>query len=584
MQPHAPTTNHENHPPLIRALFDPACYGHKVTQIELIETHISWVLLTGEYAYKIKKPVNLGFLDFSTLALRRQACADEVRLNRRLAPELYLGVVAITGNSNAPHVGDQSENPPTEDVIEYAVKMRQFSPAATLDHLDERGELGNIQIDRLAAQLARFHFSECPSAPPDSPWGEPDAIAQPVKENFQLLSNRLDDPTEIRRLEKLRTWSMAEHERLAPLMRERKRAGRIRECHGDLHLGNLAWMNDELLIFDCIEFSPALRWIDVISEVAFCFMDLLQTHSRPNLPQHESPLSNSLPQAVERTNVKGNLQFLGEGTIAPPLSRGRLGGGWVDVSADQHRNLAMRFLNAWLEASGDYDGVALLRYYAVYRAMVRAKVAALRAGQAGGSEAEADNVEVGAYLHLAEQLSQGAPAQLWITHGLSGSGKTTLTQSLLQKHGMIRLRSDVERKRLAGLDALARSGDGINEGLYTQETSRRTYAHLAQLADKLLEASWPVIVDAAFLERWQRDLLREIAQRRNVPFRILDIRVDCATLRERVSSRTAQGKDASEADLRVLQHQIETAQPLGEDELPEVMVVSGADAPVESCG
>jgi hypothetical protein len=228
----------------------------------------------------------------------------------------------------------------------------------------------------------------------------------------------------------------------------------------------------------------------------------------------------------------------------------------------------MRFLNAWLEASGDYGGVALLRYYTVYRAMVRAKVAALR---------PVSNSEVGAYLQLAEQLTQNAPAQLWITHGLSGSGKTTLTQSLLEQRGLIRLRSDVERKRLAGLDGLARSGGGINAGLYTQETSRRTYAHLAHLADGLLEAGWPVIVDAAFLERWQRDLLREIAQRRKTPFRILDIRVDHATLRERVGLRSAQGKDASEADLRVLQHQIETALPLGEDELPEVVEASGVD-------
>ena len=509
MLSHTPTTNHENLPPLIRALLDPACYDHAAAQIELIETHISWVLLTGEYAYKIKKPVNLGFLDFSTLALRKQACADEVRLNRRLAPELYLGVVALTGSPDRPQINGQGQ------AIEYAVKMRQFSHDATLDHLDERGELDNVQIDLLAARLARFHLGECHSASPDSPWGEPGAIVQPVKDNFRILAECLNQPAETRRLEKLRNWSMAEHERLAPLMCERKRDGWIRECHGDLHLGNLAWVNGDVLIFDCIEFSPALRWIDVISEVAFCFMDLLHR---------------------------------------------------------EHLDLAMRFLNAWLEASGDYGGAALLRYYAVYRAMVRAKVAALRAGQTGGNDAE-----VSAYLQLAEQLSQSTPAQLWITHGLSGSGKTTLTQSLLEQRGLIRLRSDVERKRLAGLDALARSGGGINEGLYTQENSRRIYAHLAQRAEGLLKAGWPVVADAAFLERWQRDLFREIAQRRKAPFRILDILVDHATLRERVSSRTAQGKDASEADLRVLQHQIETAQPLGEDELPEVTTVSGVD-------
>ena len=503
-------------PPLIHLLLTaPTCYGHAVDRVRLIETHISWVLLTGDYAYKIKKPVNLGFLDFSTLVLRQQACADEVRLNRRLAPEIYLGMVAVTGRPDAPRIDGQGE------AIEYAVKMRQFSPDATLDCLAERGELGNPQIDQLAARLAQFHLAGCARAPAGSPWGEPDTIARPVADNFRLLAGWLGDLAESRRLAALQSWSEAEFERLAPLMRERKRNGMIRECHGDLHLGNLAWVDGQLVIFDCIEFNAELRWIDVISEVAFCYMDLLHR---------------------------------------------------------QRRDLAFRFLNAWLESCGDYEGVALLRYYAVYRALVRAKVAALRAGQPGGNTA-ASRAEVSASLSLAEQLSQDMPIQLWITHGLSGSGKTMLTQSLLQDQGMIRLRSDVERKRLAGLDALAHSGGGLEEGLYTQEAGHRTYTHLAHLAERLLDAGWLVIVDAAFLARWQRDLFRETARRYNALFRIADVQADHATLRKRVSLRAAAGKDASEADLRVLQHQIETSQPLGEDELSAVTQMSGMVVP-----
>lgn len=512
-QHNVPTKNETGLPPLIRALSNPACHGHAATQVQLIETHISWVLLTGEYAYKIKKPLNLGFLDFSTLERRRQACAEEVRLNRRLAAEIYLSVVAITGSLEAPHLGGQGE------AIEYAVKMRQFPPDATLDRLDERGELGIVQIDQLATRLAQFHLTGCPSAPEDSAWGEPGTVAQPIAENFQLLASRLDEPAENQLLTMLQGWCAAEHDRLAPTMIERKRNGRVRECHGDLHLGNLAWVNGQLLIFDCLEFSPALRWIDVISEVAFCFMDLM--HRR-------------------------------------------------------HRSLALRFLNAWLEASGDYAGMALLRYYAVYRALVRAKVAALRAEQSDVSDA--GHAEVRAHLQLAGQLAQNVPTQLWITHGLSGSGKTTLTQSLLQEQGMIRLRSDVERKRLAGLDASIHSGSGVEKGLYTPEASRRTYAHLARLTENLLDAGWPVIVDAAFLERWQRDLFREIAQQHGAHFRILDIQADHDTLRKRVRLRAEQGKDASEADLRVLQHQIETEQPLGADELVAVTHISGEAA------
>ncbi|MDH4217121.1 MAG: phosphotransferase, partial [Gallionella sp.] len=360
---------HKSAPPLICALqADPACYNHAVDKVQLIETHISWVLLTGEFAYKIKKPVNLGFLDFSTLPSRQQACDEEVRLNRRLAAEFYLGVVAISGSPEAPRIGSLYGGE-QRDAFEYAVKMRQFPPDATLDRLSERGELGTAQIDLLAARLARFHLGECTIAPADSPWGEPEAIAQPVADNFEILAKHLCDREHHQQLARLQSWSDAEYQLLAPLMRERKRYGMVRECHGDLHLGNLAWAGGQLIIFDCIEFSPALRWIDVISEVAFCYMDLIHR---------------------------------------------------------QHRDLAFRFLNAWLEASGDYRGMALLRYYAVYRAMVRAKVAALRAAQSAG-----DYAEVSECLQLAEQLAKAAPPQLWITHGLSGCGKTTLSQSVL---------------------------------------------------------------------------------------------------------------------------------------------------------
>lgn len=491
--------------PLIQALLTQTeCYGHPVGEVRLIETHISWVLLAGDYAYKIKKPVDLGFLDFGTLALRLHACEEEVRLNRRLAPDYYLGVVPVTGTPDAPHLGGAGE------AFEYAVRMRRFPPEDTLDHLAQRGELDVDQIDRLAARIARFHLHECAVASADMSWGEPETIARPVAENFELLAERMPDSVS---LKKLRDWSEAEHRRLKPLMSERKRAGSVRECHGDLHLGNLAWVNGELVIFDCIEFSPALRWIDVISEVAFCYMDLLH--------------------------------------------RGQ-------------DELAMRFLNAWLEATGDYEGVALLRYYAVYRAMVRAKVAALRAGQAGG---EAERAEVDACLRLAERLMQGGPPQLWITHGLSGSGKTTQTQSLLQQQGMIRLRSDVERKRLAGLGALARGGAG--EGLYTQQAGERTYRHLAHLAGVLLDADWPVVIDAACLQRWQRDLFRDLARRLEVGFRVLDVQADPVVLRERIAKRVAQGADASDADLGILQHQMETAQPLAEDESADVVAVRG---------
>ena len=499
-------------PSIVRNLLtDPACYDHAVGTMQLVETHISWVVLTGEFAYKIKKPLDLGFLDFSSLSLRQHACEDEVRLNRRLAAGFYLGVVGITGSEDAPHI-NSSANDLQQPVIEYAVKMRQFPLGMTLDSLDERGELGTEQIDCLATQLAKFHESGCDIADIGSNWGEPKLIAQPVDENFKHLSDQAHDSEKLKRVDALKSWCAAEHMRLTPLMHERKVKGKIRECHGDMHLGNLAWVDGQVVIFDCIEFNPALRWIDVVSEVAFCFMDLLHR---------------------------------------------------------QHGDLAMRFLNAWLEITGDYEGIGLLRYYAVYRALVRAKVAALRADQ---SENKTESMqEVNAYLLLAQQLIQAMPTQLYITHGLSGSGKTTLSQKMLQIFGMIRLRSDIERKRLAGMEATEQSGSGIGQGMYTKSFGRKTYVHLSKLTDTLLFAGWPVIVDAAFLERWQRDLFRGVARRRGVSFLILDIKADINILRGRISQRIEQGKDASEANLEVLQNQIKTAQPLEEDELCEIL-------------
>jgi predicted kinase len=288
----------------------------------------------------------------------------------------------------------------------------------------------------------------------------------------------------------------------------------VRECHGDLHLGNLAWVDGQLLVFDCIEFNPDLRWIDIQSEVAFCYMDLLQ--------------------------------------------RG-------------HADWAWLFLNLWLETSGDYAGLALLRYYAVYRALVRAKVAAIRTGQTAGPERDAVLADVRTLLQRAGTFTHAQPTRLDITHGLSGSGKTTVTRTLMQNPGAIRLRSDVERKRLAGLGALERSGSGIGQALYAADATQRTYAHLARLAGDLLDAGWPVIVDATFTARGQRDLFHDVARSHGVAFRILDFPVAVATLRERILMRSRAGTDASEADLAVLQHQIDTEEPLAADEQADVV-------------
>ncbi|MDV6345071.1 AAA family ATPase [Nitrosomonas sp. Is37] len=486
---------------MIEALLDPACYPHPARRIQHVETHISHVLLTGDFVYKLKKPLNLGFLDFSTLDKRRFYCEEELRLNRRLAPDIYLEVVTFNGEAAAPRLNGPGP------VLDYAVKMDQFDPEATLDRLDDLAQLSVQHVDMIASTLADFHL-HIPFALLDSPWGKAETIWQPVAHNFEHIIKQVGEkPEGFQWLETVHQWSAAEHNRLLPDFELRRAQGYVRECHGDLHLGNMAWEAGKLLIFDCIEFNPALRWIDVMSEVAFCYMDLLYRN---------------------------------------------------------HHDLASRFLNCYLERTGDYAGMKLLRYYAVYRAMVRAKVAFIRAAQSGLSSemAEYERQQGLDHLRLADRLTRVAKPILVITHGLSGSGKTVFSQSLTMQFEMISLRSDIERKRLAGLDALAKSASSVESGIYSREFSRRTYDYLAELAETLLGAGWHVLVDATFIARWQRELFQQIAMRCGVVFYILDFSVPEALLRQRVQARSAAGRDASEADITVLELQLRTQEAL----------------------
>ena len=500
-------------PPLIQALLNPAGYDHAVQNIHVVETHISWVVLTGGYAYKIKKPVNLGFLDFSTLDKRRFYCEEELRLNRRLAEALYLGVIPITGSPASPRLNGSGA------VIEYAVKMIQFSEEARLDRMLARGELQAIHIDLLAQELAGFH-DRIAVAGNDRPFGDPEHIYEPVHQNFEQIRPRIEAPDQTQ-LQRLQVWSELTFAELGKIFADRKHRGFIRECHGDAHLANMVWHDERVLLFDCLEFSENLRWTDTMSEVAFLTMDL--------------------------------------------DDRGRA-------------DLARRALNAYLEHTGDYEGLAVFGFYQVYRALVRAKVACIRSSQSdlGDEEKRRVREEYLGYANLAERYTRTRPTALIITHGLSGSGKTWLSQQLLESLGAIRLRSDVERKRLHGLAPHARSGSAIDSGIYTAEAGRRTYTRLAELAHVILRAGHPVIVDAAFLKRHQRDQLRVVADQARVPFAILDVQTPENVLRQRLQHRGQHEHEASEADSVVLDQQLVSHEPLTADEQRHVLVFDGA--------
>jgi len=512
MSIHSQVMTQQQNTILIKSLQNKALYDHTVLRFEVFETHISWVILTGPYAYKIKKPVNLGFLDFSTLDKRRFYCEEEVRLNRRLAPQLYIGMVRITGDPERPQL--EGAGP----AIEYAVKMHQFDQSTQLDRMLSGNLLTPEHIDRVAEILAEFHRTADVAAK-SMIFGTPDAITNPVMENFYQIQPLLSDKQEIKQLQRIRQWSERTHRHLARNFRSRKEHGFIRECHGDMHLANIALYRNDIVIFDCLEFNDNLRWVDVMSEAAFLMMDLDKHGYHP---------------------------------------------------------LACRFLNGYLQYTGDYECLTLLPYYLVYRAMVRAKVACIHQAQAGLQQTEKDNAQkqYRNYLNLAEQYTCQQPAALIITHGLSGSGKTTITQLLLERCGAVRVRSDIERKRLYGLSAGQKSQSGIDTGLYTAQASEQTYQHLAHLAGAILAAGYPAIIDAAFLKSDQRNIFQALAEKTGVSYIILDFQAPEALLRKWIIERAKQAHDASEADIPVLEHQLATQEPLTQEELEYSLTVN----------
>ena len=512
--------NPVNAGPLIAGLLRPAAYPHPAEAPRLIETHISWVILAGDYAYKLKKPLDLGFLDFSSLDKRRACCEAEIRLNRRLAPDIYLDVVPVTGTPEAPHIGGAGA------VLEWAVRMRAFPADATLDR---EAEVTPEQIDAIADRVAEFHRGIAP-APAESAFGAPDQVMAPVTANFAHIRSLAPPARLLRALESLEAWSRIEGERLTPHFAARKAGGFVRECHGDLHLGNIAWLPAgdrprenagtripaNPLIFDAIEFNPDLRFIDVVNEIAFLTMDLCH--------------------------------------------RGR-------------DDLAWRVLNRYLEHTGDYPGLAALRYYQVYRAMVRAKVAAILARQHDG-----DFSDCAGYLDLAGRLASERRPRLILMHGVSGSGKTWHSQPLMERLGAVRLRSDVERKRLFGLAALDDSA-AVPGGIYTPEAGLRTLERLLAQARGLLEAGFSVIVDATFIRRDWRDPFADLARELDLAWFIAATEADPEVLRERVERRRAENRDASEAGLAVLESQLAAREPFSADELPHVLrLADGIDA------
>ncbi|MDH3691686.1 MAG: AAA family ATPase [Gammaproteobacteria bacterium] len=476
-------------------------------EAQIVETHISYILLTDRFAYKIKKSVDLGFLDFTTLEKRRFYCEEELRLNRRLAPDLYLDIVAINGTEEQPIIDGAGA------ILEYAVKMRRFDRSKELDRLVSGEDISKKHIDQLAADIAEFH-DQADVADPQSRFSDLSGLHNRVTQNFDQVAKCaqcLDGSSTLERLQQWTDKSLSVH---AHDFENRKRYGFVRECHGDLHLGNMFLQGDRVTLFDCLEFSEDLRWIDVMSDMAFLVMDL---------------------------------------------------------DYRERDDLSRRLLNRYLEHSGDYAGLRILPHYLVYRAMVRAKVACIRLQQSGVDVAQQSVLaqEVRDHLGLATRYAEGhGNTPLIVMHGVSGTGKSYLSEVLFEQVDAIRIRSDVERKRLFGRQGAEQLQDGLDEGIYAPQGTYKTYHRLLELAKVIIQSGYPVIVDATFLKHSRRAMFHELAKQLDVPFRILDLRASQAVLRERVMTRLETGADPSDADLAVLEHQCRTKDPFVADELP----------------
>jgi len=450
---------------------------------ERFDTHISIVLLAGEHAYKFKKPVDFGFLDYSTLERRRYYCELELALNARYAPDLYLDVLPVTAG---PSLGGDGP------AVEWTLRMRRFATEERLDVALCDGRVDERDLTAIARMLADTH-AHAAGAPAPSRHGTPPLVRSQLLAGLEVLADLLPDlPAFVRELDAAFVTKVAAIE-------DRLQAGHVRDCHGDLHLSNLVRHDGRWQAFDCIEFDDELRYIDTASDLAFLLMDL---------------------------DVRG------------------------------HETLAHALLNEYLAVGGDYGLFSVLDYYLLYRTVVRAKVARLATDAEAGARAAR-------HLALARRyLAPRAKPALYLTHGVSGSGKSWVARRIAAARGFVHLRSDIERKRRAGLTATASSHSATGAGLYGVTHTEATYARLLHLADGLLGHGCSVIVDASFLEAARRAPFEDLARRTGVDFVILDCDAPRATLEARITARRAAGGDPSEATLAVLARQLEQREPL----------------------
>ena len=498
---------------LIKNLLSSTVYNHPILQLGLIETHVSWVILTGQYAYKIKKPVDFGFLDFSTLKKRKHFCEEELRLGQLFAPEIYLGVVPITGTIEHPQINGDSG-----PILEYAIKMCEFSQENLLSALLKKGKLSTNLIDKLGQLIAEFH-KKTSIAPKNSRFGLPDEVHAPTQQNFEQIIPLLSDSKDIAQIKKLEMWANEQFAKHKKLFQKRKEKGFIRDCHGDLHLANIILYNNKLILFDRLEFNEDLRWTDVIADLAFLAMDL---------------------------------------------------------AGKKQPKLANQLINTYLLFTEDYEGLNLLAYYLSYRAVVRAKIALFRLNQKDLNNKEKLDIRADYYnfINLAESYIKPKKPSLIIMHGLAGSGKSTISKKIVTECGAIQISSDIIRKQLFNLSFYEKSNSIPYGGIYTSESTDKTYKKLLNLAEGIIKAGFIAIIDATFLLYSQRIMFYNLSDFLKVPFYILYCQTNDLELKQRIKKRVNRNNSISEANSIILEYQKKLIEPLSNTEKQYTLVIN----------
>lgn len=483
-QPHAGVSNEQ----LLAFLQDPASYPHRPRSVRLIQTHASFVVLAFPYVYKVKKAVNFGFLDFSTLEKRRFFCEQEVKLNRRLCPQVYLGVVPIFLKRGHLTFDEGDE------VVEFAVKMRELSEGDRLHRRLERGDVSREDMERVALTLKDFYERQSPTVEVES-WGRVERLRISTDENFRQTEAFIGWSLSRPAFEAIRFYTDEFYARNAALFESRVREGWIRDCHGDLHAEHIHISPSSLHIYDCVEFNDRLRYVDVASDAAFLAMDL-DFHGRADLSRH--------------------------------------------------------FVAYLAKALGDYDMLQLMDFYKCYRAYVRGKVESLRSREIEMPQAERAGSRARArrYFRLSLQYAvAGSEPTAFIIMGRVGSGKSALAQALADELGWEVLSSDRTRKTLAGVPLRGRTDAAARAALYSTTMTEKTYTTLFQNAVRLLKEGRSVLLDATFSRRAHRDRLRKQLKRLGVSYRFIEAQVSDDIARRRLLEREQNPDEVSDARL-----------------------------------